>query len=180
MFKTVATALCIIATSGLVQAESHTVHFDNRCGFGTPTLIRGSSVLSTGGDFTINGPLLGARGYLQTGGCGFDGVGCTVIETTLRNPTSPGSGSSTDISLIPPLAFSVTTGFGYFNGCNGAGADCTNPQCPTAFFKPEDTHVQVPCQINDVSNVHQNLWPFLNQILGRPRDHILFVNGRVL
>ena len=29
------------------------------------------------------------------------------------NPTAPGSGSSTDISLIPPLAFSVTSGFQY-------------------------------------------------------------------
>ena len=46
------------------------------------------------------------------GSCGDNGEGCTLIETTLVNPTSPGSGSSTDISLIPPLAFSVTSGFG--------------------------------------------------------------------
>lgn len=32
----------------------------------------------------------------------FNGEGCTLIETTLTNPTSAGSGSSTDISLIPP------------------------------------------------------------------------------
>ena len=46
------------------------------------------------------------------GKCGFNGDGCTLIETTLVNPTAPGSGSSTDISLIPPHAFSVTSGFG--------------------------------------------------------------------
>lgn len=39
---------------------------------------------------------------VSLGGCGFNGEGCTLIETTLINPTSPGSGSSTDISLIPP------------------------------------------------------------------------------
>jgi len=39
----------------------------------------------------------------------------------------------------------------YFNGCDGAGADCTNPNCPTAFHVSTDTNVQVPCQINNVS-----------------------------
>ena len=48
----------------------------------------------------------------QSGSCGLNGEGCTLIETTLKNPTSPGAGSSTDISLIPPHTFSVTSGFG--------------------------------------------------------------------
>ncbi|KAF9478127.1 hypothetical protein BDN70DRAFT_880390 [Pholiota conissans] len=134
-----------------VNAETHTVHFANNCGFGTPTLIQGGNVLSTGGDVTFGGPLLGAIAYLQTGGCGFNGEGCTLIETTLRNPTSPGSGSSTDISLIPPHSFSVTSGFGYFGGCEPAGADCTFADCPTAFHVPTDTQVQVACQVNNVN-----------------------------
>ncbi|KAF5347066.1 hypothetical protein D9758_011654 [Tetrapyrgos nigripes] len=142
------------ATAALVasvRAETHTVIFDNRCGFGTPTLIQGPNVLSTGGAFTINGPLISAIAYLQTGSCGFNGEGCTLIETTLINPTCPGCGSSTDISLIPPHTFSVTSGFGYFNGCEPAGADCTNPNCDTAFHNPGDTQVQVACQANDVN-----------------------------
>ncbi|KAF8624951.1 hypothetical protein AX15_005628 [Amanita polypyramis BW_CC] len=144
-------SLSILALVTIVSAETHTVHFNNRCGFGTPTLIRGGNVLSTGGDYVSNGPLVSAIAYLQTGSCGFNGEGCTLIETTLINPTSPGSGSSTDISLIPPHAFSVASGFGYYNGCDGAGADCTNPNCPTAFFQPDDTHVQVACQVNNVN-----------------------------
>ncbi|KAK7687749.1 hypothetical protein QCA50_008967 [Cerrena zonata] len=147
-------AFIAIATLTIAQvsAETHTVVFDNRCGFGTPTLrAQNGQVLSTGGSFTINGPLIGAIAYLQTGGCGANGEGCTLIETTLRNPPSPGAGSSTDISLIPPHTFSVTSGFGYFNGCDGAGADCTNPNCPTAFHNPDDTFVQVACQTNDVN-----------------------------
>ncbi|KJA28799.1 hypothetical protein HYPSUDRAFT_154879 [Hypholoma sublateritium FD-334 SS-4] len=136
-----------------VQAETHTVTFTNKCGHGTPTLIQGPNVLSTGADYTSNGPLISAIAYLQTGACGFNGEGCTLIETTLVNPTSPGSGSSTDISLIPPHAFSVTSGFAYFNGCDGAGADCTNPNCPTAFFQPDDTTVQVACQVDNVNLV---------------------------
>ena len=92
-----------------------------------------------------------------------------IVETTLQNPTSPGSGSSTDISLIAPHSFSVATGkltslvggltltrlitgFGYYNGCDGAGADCTDANCPTAFHVPTDTQVQVACQVDNVSD----------------------------
>ncbi|KAF8959258.1 glycopeptide [Flammula alnicola] len=135
------------------HAESHTVHFDNRCGRGTPTLIQGPNVLSSGADYTSNGPLISAIAYLQTGNCLFNGEGCTLIETTLVNPTSPGSGSSTDISLIPPHAFSVTSGFAYFNGCDGQGADCTGANCPTAFHVDTDTQVQVQCQVDNVDLV---------------------------
>ncbi|KAF9465156.1 glycopeptide [Collybia nuda] len=154
MFKSFK-SLAIVLTAAVVgvQAEHHTVRFDNRCGFGTPTLIRAGQTLSTGGDFNINGPLIAAIAYLQTGNCGLNGERCTLIETTLVNPTSPGSGSSTDISLIPPLAFSVTSGFGYYNGCDGAGTKCDNANCNTAFHKPDDTHVQVACQSNDVNLV---------------------------
>ncbi|KAF9445927.1 glycopeptide [Macrolepiota fuliginosa MF-IS2] len=141
-------ALAVVA---IVKAETHTVIFDNRCGFGTPTLIQGGQVLSTGGAFTSNGPLTAAIAYLQTGSCGFNGEGCTLVETTLINPTTPGSGSSTDLSLIPPHAFSVTSGFGYFNGCDNTGADCTDAGCLTAFHTPDQTGVQVACQTNDVN-----------------------------
>ncbi|CAK5270796.1 unnamed protein product [Mycena citricolor] len=133
MFKLAsAFVLAAFAAAG-VMAEQHTVHFSNNCGFGTPTLIQGPNVLSTGGDFTSNGPLISAIAYLQTGSCGFNGEGCTLVELTLTNGFS-----SADISLIPPHAFSVTSGFGYFNGC-------TNPSCPTAFFNPDETFKQVGC-----------------------------------
>lgn len=65
-------------------------------------LIQGANVLSTGGAYTINGPLSSAIAYLQTGACLFNGEGCTTVETTLRNPPSPGAGSSTDLTLIYP------------------------------------------------------------------------------
>ncbi|KAJ7200172.1 hypothetical protein GGX14DRAFT_552135 [Mycena pura] len=146
--QTAAIAVLVAVALG-VSAETHTVTFTNRCGFGTPTLIQGGKVLSTGGTFTTNGPLRGAIAYLQTGGCGFNGEGCTLVELTLVNPTTAGSGSSADISLIPPHAFSVTTGFGYFNGCQPAGTDCTNSGCPMAFRKPSDTFAQIACQIDN-------------------------------
>ncbi|KAF9465152.1 glycopeptide [Collybia nuda] len=131
-------AIVFIAAVVGAQAERHTVHLENRCGFGTPTLIQGPNTLSTGNDFTING------------NCLFNGERCTLIETTLKNPTSPGGGSSTDISLIPPHAFSVTSGFRYSNGCDGAGHTCDNANCDTAFHKFDDNGVQVACQVNDV------------------------------
>ncbi|KAF8887699.1 glycopeptide [Mucidula mucida] len=152
MFKF--SSLLALSVVALVAGESHTVHFDNRCGYGTPKLISQSgSVLSTGGDYTSNGPLIGAIAYLQTGNCGFNGDSCTLIETTLRNPPSPGAGSSTDISLIAPHSFSVTSGFGYYNGCDGTGADCNNANCNTAFHNSNDNWVQVACQTNDVDLV---------------------------
>ncbi|KAF7372828.1 Glycopeptide [Mycena sanguinolenta] len=156
MFSSMKTAIfaVIAVATGQALAESHTVTFSNGCGHGTPTLIsQNGAVLSTGGAYTSNGPLIGAIAYLQTGSCGFNGEGCTLVETTLKNPTTPGSGSSTDLSLIPPHAFSVTTGFGYLGACAPAGADCTNANCKTAFHKSTDTHVQVPCQADNANLV---------------------------
>ncbi|KAJ7097399.1 glycopeptide [Mycena epipterygia] len=144
MFSFLTSLVLLAVAVGNVRAETHTVHFDNRCGFGTPTLIQGPNVLSTG-DFTRNGPLISAIAYLQTGGCGFNGEGCIIVETTLTNGFS-----STDLSLIPPHAFDVTTGFGYFNGCDGAGADCTNSGCDTAFMNPSQTDRQVGCPASNV------------------------------
>ncbi|KAF8179542.1 glycopeptide, partial [Mycena galopus ATCC 62051] len=149
-----ATVAVIAVAAGKAVAESHTVTFAKNCGRGTPTLIsQNGAVLSTGAAYTSNGPLIGAIAYLQTGDCGFNGEGCTLVETTLQNPTTPGSGSSTDLSLIPPHAFSVTTGFGYLGACAPAGADCTNSTCTTAFHKSTDTGVQVACQADNANLV---------------------------
>ncbi|THU80001.1 glycopeptide [Dendrothele bispora CBS 962.96] len=136
-FKSLSLFATIGALIASAHAETHTVIFDNRCGFGTPTLISGPNILGIGnGPFTFNGPLISAIAYLQTGGCGFNGEGCTLIETTLINPSPSSGGSDTDISLIPPHSFSVTSGFGYFNGCDGAGADSS---------------LQASCEVNNVN-----------------------------
>jgi len=133
-----------------VHAETHTVSFDNQCGHGTPQLIQNGNILSTGQPFTSNGPFSSAIAYLQTGNCLLNGEGCSLVETTLVNPTCNGCGSSTDISLIPPHAFSVPVQFSYSGGCNGQGATCTTADCKTAFFTPNDNQVQVECQANNV------------------------------
>ncbi|THH16963.1 hypothetical protein EW146_g3754 [Bondarzewia mesenterica] len=162
MFIARALSFLAVATFVLVgaNAESHTVTFNNKCGRGTPLLLAGGKTLSTGRAYTHNGPLTAAIAFLQTGSCGANGEGCTLVETTLVNPSSPGSGSSTDISLIPPHAFSVATGFGgdvfshsYYNGCDRSGADCRSASCSTAFHQPDDTHVQVACQSDNVNLV---------------------------
>ncbi|KDQ57604.1 hypothetical protein JAAARDRAFT_94357, partial [Jaapia argillacea MUCL 33604] len=141
----------VFGLSCQVHAETHTVRFDNRCGFGTPTLIQGATILSTGEDYTSNGPLSSAIAYVPLCECLYNGENCLLLETTLGNPTCAGCGSSTDLSLIPPHAFSVTTGFSYFGGCDGVGATCDNPSCSTAFFQPNDNQVQVACQTDNVN-----------------------------
>jgi len=138
---------------GVVNGEQHTVRMLNHCGSGTPTLIsQNGQILSTGADYTQNGPLVGARAYLQGNGvqCGFNGDHCSVVELTLQNvlPGKPGSGSSTDISLIPPLAFSSKIAFNYGKSCKGA--ECDDANCPMAFRISTDYSAQVQCETNDV------------------------------
>ncbi|TDL18826.1 glycopeptide [Rickenella mellea] len=145
-FKPVLLLFATIAAA--VNAESHIVKFNNKCGFGKPTLSVDGEVL--GGDFTSNGPLGGAIAYLQTGNCGPNGENCTVVETTLFNPTSFDSGSSADISLVPPRSFSVATAFRYTNGCPGQGASCPNAECPAAFHIPPPIPIIAQCRANDV------------------------------
>lgn len=141
----------VLSVSSAVRAEQHTISFDNQCGKGTPQLIVGGKVVSTGEPYTYNGVISGAIAYLQTGGCGFNGEGCTLMEMTLVNPTVPGGGSSTDLSLIPPHALNVPTSFSYYNGCNGQGASCSSGSCKTAFHVFDDNQVQVQCESNDVN-----------------------------
>lgn len=132
------------------NAEQHTIRMVNKCGTGTPTLILDGQIVSTGADYVGSGSVSGIA-YLQTGDCGFNGENCCLLEMTLGNPTVPGGGSSTDISLIPPHAFNVQTSFAYFGGCDGQGADCSSGNCDTAFFNPNDNQVQVQCETDNVN-----------------------------
>ncbi|CAE7190533.1 unnamed protein product [Rhizoctonia solani] len=149
--------LTSILTFGLdTQAEKHTVTFKNNCGRGTPKLIRsGNTLHSGGGSYTHNGPLMAAIAYLQTGECLLNGEKCTTLETTLRNPPSPGAGSSTDVSLIPPHKFNVAVEFHYAGGCSGVGNQCRSASCcpKGAFCKPDDYESQRQCQAKNVDLV---------------------------
>ncbi|KAF5345786.1 hypothetical protein D9758_011900 [Tetrapyrgos nigripes] len=141
-------SLSIVSLAALVasvNAETHTVHFVNNCGFGTPTLVLDGRILSTGADFTINGPLDGAIAFLQTGNCGPNGEGCTLIELELSNNIS-----SCDISLIPPHTFSVSAGIAYTNGCDGASLTCQSATCPEAFHSASETRTGLICTVANV------------------------------
>ncbi|KAL1682261.1 hypothetical protein EV122DRAFT_287226 [Schizophyllum commune] len=144
-------AIVLFAGAALVAAESHTVTFHNNCGSGTPQLEQNFQTLHSGdGSYTHNGPLSAAIAYLQTGSCGGSADGCTLLELTLQNPTSPGAGSSVDVSLIPPHTYSVKTGFSYSNGCDGQGKTCGSADCPEAFHVTDDYGAQVQCEANDL------------------------------
>ncbi|CCL99067.1 uncharacterized protein FIBRA_01079 [Fibroporia radiculosa] len=148
MFSKVTIAL-VAAAMAFVQVcgESHTVTFTNSCGYGTPYLWGpDGALLSTGGSYTSDGPADGLIGYLQTGNCGDNGEHCTVVEAT-RNKT----GSSAYISLIPPYEFSVTIGFGYYNGCGGAGADCTYSSCSSPG-PPSEFPQSVDCSVANIGS----------------------------
>jgi len=152
-FVSAALAAVLFATAS-VRAETHIIRFDNQCGYGTPQLIQGGNVLSTGEDYTSNGPFESAIAYLQTGACGFNGEDCTLLEMTIGNPVVAGGGSSTDISLITPHAYSVQSSFAYFGGtggCDYTGANCASATCPQAFFYSDETQVQVACQEDDIN-----------------------------
>ena len=90
-----------------------------------------------------------------------------MVEFTLVNG---GQVSSTDVTLIPPCVqsivlqgthcsyiylsyshtFSVATGFGYYNGCDGVGNNCQSASCPGAFHQTGDYGAQRQC-------VHDNV-----------------------
>ncbi|KAI5997811.1 glycopeptide [Pisolithus orientalis] len=133
------------------SAESHTIKFVNQCGYGTPALVlNGNNVLS-GDQYTSSGPFSGIA--MPTGYCNTNGENCTLVEMTLINPTCAGCGSSADISLIAPHAYSVESSFSYYSGCDGVGQTCASPNCTqNAFFVPTDNFVQKECQATDVSD----------------------------
>ncbi|KAJ7132767.1 hypothetical protein C8R43DRAFT_1023241 [Mycena crocata] len=144
------TLFSLLVFAASVYAESHTVKFDNRCGYGTPQLIKGGEVLTTT-SYTSKGELAAAIAYLQTGSCGFNGEQCTLLEMTMTNPLQVGGGSSADISLIEPHTFSVPTRIEFYGGCDGIGTTCASRECTTAFKQPDDTWVQVACQDDDAN-----------------------------
>ncbi|KAL5523861.1 hypothetical protein ACEPAG_8034 [Sanghuangporus baumii] len=150
-------SLAVLVVSALhVLAESHTIRFQNNCGTGTPKLIKGATVLSSGEDYTSNGPIESSIAYLDRNNeCGFNGEHCTLVEMNMNNPSCPGCGSSVDISLIPDHAFNVETAFTFYGGdgdtCDGLGAICADAKCNTAFFAPDDNQVQRACQANNVN-----------------------------
>ncbi|KAJ7144474.1 glycopeptide [Mycena epipterygia] len=168
MLAFLASLVTLAIAAGNVRAETHTVQFTNQCGFGTPTLVQAGKVLSAGA-FTSNGPFLGAIAFLQTGSCGVNGEGCTIVEASLTNAGV----SSADLSVIPPHTFSVATGFAFFNGCDGAGLDCTTANCPTAFQTPEDVSPTVECTS---ANVNLEVTHSLFASMHRAADHSRFGN----
>ncbi|KAF5376376.1 hypothetical protein D9757_008672 [Collybiopsis confluens] len=134
------------ATPLQARGESHTITFANKCGKGTPTLVQSGKILSTGQPFTSSGPFEAGIAYLQTGECGLNGDKCTTLEMTLKTPPTPGAGSSTDVTLIPPHAFNVGVGFKYSNGCDGQGQSCEAANCHSAFRTPTDYFAQTQCE----------------------------------
>ncbi|KAH9935598.1 uncharacterized protein B0H18DRAFT_418045 [Fomitopsis serialis] len=151
MFSTLLSAvLAAVALAAQTNAEYHTIRFYNACGFGTPTLLANGDVLSTGEDYTSDGPFSSAIAYLQNGNqCGYNGEHCTLMEMTMSNPTCAGCGSSVDLSLIDPHSFSYWTSFAYFNGCENTGANCPAAGCAAAFYYSDETQVQVACQADN-------------------------------
>ncbi|KAG0697277.1 hypothetical protein DFH29DRAFT_160492 [Suillus ampliporus] len=141
--------LAIFSVVGVGASEIHTIKFINQCGHGTPCLVVNGQNVSTGQDYTVNS-LFSGIAYLQTGQCDVNGEDCTLLEMNLVNPTCAGCGSSVDISLIAPHSYNVETSFAYYNGCDGLGADCNDPNCATAFFAPEDWYAQRQCEANNV------------------------------
>ncbi|KAF8888272.1 glycopeptide [Infundibulicybe gibba] len=149
LYQALASVAVFLSVMGSASAETHTVTFQNKF----PMLMQNFRAISTGRPYVSNGPLISAIAYLQTGPCLQSGENCAIVETTLRNPPSPGAGSSTDISLIPPHKFNVKTGFHYTHGCDNQGTTCDNANCPKAYRKTDDNFALVNCQANDVNLV---------------------------
>jgi len=153
-FNKVFTVIALFAWSALaapirIRSESHTVSFVNNCGSGTPQLVQGGVILSSGEAYTSNGPFEAAIAYLQNGPCLLNGEECTTVEITLVNPTAPGAGSSVDVTLIAPHTFNVGAGFSYSDSSCG-GQTCAGEGCTEAFYGPTDYSAQTQCETDNV------------------------------
>ncbi|KAA1475163.1 glycopeptide, partial [Dentipellis sp. KUC8613] len=156
VFQILSAFVLAAAAVASVKAESHTIKFDNRYIYTSPTLIvNGANQTLANNQWTVTGSSASGIAYLQTGECLYNGEHCTLLETTLGNSHCEGCGSSTDISLIPPYVLTCASSCvflrSYYNGCDGEGATCDTPDCSTAFFKSDDNQVQVACQSDDVN-----------------------------
>ncbi|KAJ3991426.1 glycopeptide, partial [Lentinula boryana] len=154
-FLNVFFALALFAGSAFaapikIRSETHTINMVNNCGSGTPTLVQNGNVLSTGSSYTASGEITAIAYLNRNGECLLNGENCTTLELTLTNPTVPGAGSSTDVTLISPHAFNVGVGFSYFNGCDGQGQTCATADCTDAFRTPTDYFAQTQCETNNV------------------------------
>jgi len=65
--------------------------------------------------------VLSLERFLQTGDCGNNGEGCTLIDINLEN------GNSTASISGPPY---LDIGISFYNGCDTVTAQCTTSQCP--------------------------------------------------
>ncbi|GJE94381.1 hypothetical protein PsYK624_105500 [Phanerochaete sordida] len=108
------------ALSG-ARAESHHIHFVDKCGGGTSS--SGATLESSGHDYTSSGPLLRAIAYLQTGSCGATGSGCNVVEMNLQNPSS-----SIDVVSGGIDASTISVAW---QGCSGAYCNAEVCICPS-------------------------------------------------
>ncbi|KZT64572.1 hypothetical protein DAEQUDRAFT_732416 [Daedalea quercina L-15889] len=110
-----------------VHAESHTLSITNDCGYGAPYLWGPNGTLYSSGEtsYTFNGPAPGLYSYLQTGSCGANGEGCTVVNASLVNGDSC---ADIDTNLATPSDVAVE--FEFYNGCDAIGSHCTTLECP--------------------------------------------------
>ncbi|KAG6836312.1 hypothetical protein H0H93_009232 [Arthromyces matolae] len=112
--------------------------------------------LTAAPDIQVSPNRFGADDDSSPGGkkCGFNGENCSLLELTMKDadPAQEGSGSSADISLIPPHAFSVTSGFSYWNGCDGQGANCITFFSNTLSRAKAGKFLRVPLLLGSTEN----------------------------
>ncbi|KAJ6526202.1 hypothetical protein B0H10DRAFT_1974475 [Mycena sp. CBHHK59/15] len=89
---------------------------------------------------------------LSTGGGTHPGDSLLSILMTKYSHRLHDQWSTDQRHYLPPdrPSFFVTSGFGYFNSCNGADADCTGPNSPAVFESPDQTFKQVGCPTANV------------------------------
>ncbi|EED79720.1 predicted protein [Postia placenta Mad-698-R] len=93
LFKSTFAALLTASLAMVrVNAESHTVTFDNKCGTGTVStkaIPHNLQTLAANGSLKANNNQY-VYSYLQTGNCGNNGEEGTLVETTLEVTTGFG------------------------------------------------------------------------------------------
>ncbi|KAK0490127.1 hypothetical protein EDD18DRAFT_1416732 [Armillaria luteobubalina] len=112
-------------------AASHTIHFLNYCGSGTPTVYTHGkrTSIDDGTTYSSNEDDYGViYTFLEQGSCGNDGIKCTTVGVDLTIPEASLSKKS-KYSVPLSLQYSCANGSVYFAQCYSLGCAPTPISC---------------------------------------------------
>ncbi|KAH9931892.1 uncharacterized protein B0H18DRAFT_1208712 [Fomitopsis serialis] len=152
-----ASSILMLITAALLMKlvhaqETHYVSLVNNCGQGYPVLGGLYGEFYNASETSLfKGPAWGLIAYLQYTDNNGMHLAAFYARPMVLSLLDRKQRISVDITLVPPHEFSVTTGFGYYGGCDGSGLDCTSADCIEAKHDSSQGDRQIACTAPNVN-----------------------------